>query len=269
MKTSVSLWSMQKLLFSQQITPIEAIEKIHEAGAEAVELLDCFSMKFPEVRAKIKALGLEVASFSVANGFFCPPEELEKEIALVKFGVDAAVYFDAKAVRVFIGWDSPDYDMDAMMKQAIEAFKECAAYAESRGVVLCLENHGKTAGKSEQVKTILDAVNSPSMKANTDTGNFLLVDEEPTEAISNLAGNIGLVHFKDLVEVPEKMQYDAISGRHYKGTIIGEGEVDLKSIVQILKDSNYQGYLSIEYEGLEEDILDAVVKSVENTKKAI
>ena len=65
------------------------------------------------------------------------------------------------------------------------------------------------------------------------------------------------------------MQYDAISGKHYKGTIIGEGEVDLKSIVQILKDSNYQGYLSIEYEGLEEDILDAVVKSVENTKKAI
>ncbi len=269
MKTSVSLWSMQKLLFGKKMTPVEAIEKIHEAGADAVELLDCFPMNFPAVRAKIKSLGMEVSSFSVANDFFCDPEVLEKEIALVKFGVDAAVYFGAKAVRVFIGWDNPKFTLEECMNQAIKTFKECAAYAESRGVALCLENHGKVAGKSAQVKEILDAVNSPSMLANTDTGNFLLVDEDSTEAVSNLAGKIGLVHFKDVAEVSEFMQFDSIAGKHFKGTIIGEGQVDLKAIVKLLQESGYDGYLSIEYEGLEEDVIGSMVKSVENTNKAL
>ncbi|MBQ2967262.1 MAG: sugar phosphate isomerase/epimerase [Clostridia bacterium] len=266
MKTSVSLWSYQKYLFAGKMTVVEAIEKIKEAGADAVELLDCFGMNFPQVRNKLKQLGLKVSSFSVSNNFFCEKEQLDDEIALVKFGIDAANYFGAKSVRVFIGYDNPNHTMEELMAQAIGAFKSLAPYAEANGIAMSLENHGLAAGKSYQVQAILDAVNSPCMLSNADTGNFFLVDENPVDAIGNLKGRIGLVHLKDVVEVAEHMQFDSIAGKHFKGTVIGKGQVDLPAIAKILKDSNYDGYLSVEYEGLEEDILGSVDESVKYSK---
>ena len=46
-------------------------------------------------------------------------------------------------------------------------------------------------------KEIIETIGSHALKANTDTGNFLLVGEKPFDAVKNLVNNIGFVHFKD------------------------------------------------------------------------
>ena len=47
---------------------------------------------------------------------------------------------------------------------------------------------GLMAGRSDQVRNIIETVNSPALRANLDTGNFLLVNQNPTDAARELAG---------------------------------------------------------------------------------
>jgi sugar phosphate isomerase/epimerase len=55
----------------------------------------------------------------------------------------------------------------------------------------------------------------------------------------------------------------SVSGRHYKGTISGEGGVDFKFIFSTLKNNGYKGWLSVEFEGVEEQ-QSGSIRSVEN-----
>ena len=77
-------------------------------------------------------------------------------------------------LRVFSGSARAGVTQEQGMDWILEGLSAGAAYAESRGVTLALENHGKFAGRSEQVRGIIDAVGSPALRVNLDTGNFLL-----------------------------------------------------------------------------------------------
>ena len=142
------------------------------------------------------------------------------------------------------------------------------ATAEENGVTYALENHGMFAGKASQVKNILDSVGSPALKSTADTGNFLLVCNDPVEAVSLLIDDIAHVHFKDFKKV-ESGGYEAQDGTHYIGTAIGDGQVDLKKIVALLREKGYDGFLSIEYEGSDADNLEAITHSIEFTNSIL
>ena len=83
------------------------------------------------------------------------------------------------------------------MDWIVDGLSAGAEYAHQNGITLALENHGKMAGRSDQVKTIIEKVGSPGLRANLDTGNFLLVGQNPVDAANELADLIALVHLKD------------------------------------------------------------------------
>lgn len=37
-----------------------------------------------------------------------------------------------------------------------------------------------------------------------------------------------------------------------RGTIVGHGDLQMREIIQVIKNSGYNGYISIEFEGMEE-----------------
>ena len=57
-------------------------------------------------------------------------------------------------------------------------------------------------------------------------------------------------------------------GNYLRGTIIGHGDVPIAKCVNILKKSGYEGWLSIEFEGKEENI-SALKYGLENLKKIV
>ena len=151
-----------------------------------------------------------------------------------------------------------------------EGLTEAANYAHSKGVKLALENHGKLAGRGEQVRALIEDVRSncghDAMGANPDTGNFVLVDEDSVKAVSEEASLAYMVHFKDFEPGPGV--YSSLSGKQYRGTVIGEGAVDLPGCVAALKRSGFNGWLSLEYEG-EGDPIAEVERSLANAKALI
>jgi sugar phosphate isomerase/epimerase len=108
-----------------------------------------------------------------------------------------------------------------------------------------------------------------ALGANPDTGNFLIVNQPSHEAIREVAKYAYMVHFKDFAPEPaghNGFAYSTIDGRRLVGTAVGEGTVDLGACIGALKDSGFDGWLSVEYEG-EEDPLTAVRRSIENARK--
>src|SRR5205085_183286 len=108
-------------------------------------------------------------------------------------GVDMALTLGTDRVRVFAGNRTEGLSDEQSMEYIVEGLQQGARYAEEKGVTLCLENHGLLAGKGEQVKGIIEAVGSLALKANPDTGNFMLVNEDSVEAVKVVAPLAGSV----------------------------------------------------------------------------
>jgi len=271
MKLSVSAWSVHQNLFGHLMTLHEFIDFCQSNKVEAIELLDCFweDDKHPgKIKKYLNEINMPVSAYSIANDFVQGEEDRAIEIEKVKSGIDMAVFLSTPILRVFSGDIKEGISYEQGKAWIFECFKICAEYAEAKGVTMVLENHGRFAGKSNQVKEIISAVGSNALKANTDTGNFLLVGENPLDAVKNLEEHIGFVHFKDFKKAVDEIGYMADDGSWFEGTAIGDGEVPLNDIVSFLRSAGYGGYLSIEFEG-SGDPVEGTLKSINQTRAVL
>lgn len=280
MNIGVSMYSYLKAVRDGRLDIAGFIREAKRAGADGIELLDFFYKDIePEREQALKALqetGLPCPIFSVANNFAkLTEQEREQQLKKIQFGVDEAAHYDSKVVRVFAGDVSEGITFDQARAWIVEGLVAASIYAANKGVRLALENHGKLAGRGDQVRGILEEVRhfaqNDALGANPDTGNFLLVNQPSHEAIKQVAQYAHMVHFKDFKRAPsnhEGFAYGALDGTQYVGTAIGEGEVDLAQCIQELKDAAFDGWLSVEYEG-EEDPIEAVPRSIANARKFV
>jgi sugar phosphate isomerase/epimerase len=274
MKLAVSMYSYYRTVKCGSMDIPGFIHEAKKIGANGVELLDFF-YKDPEAErpAALEALretGLPCPIFSIAQNFAkTSEEERERELDKIKFGVDEAGKFGSGVVRVFAGDVAEGITFEQARAWIVEGLSKASKYAAEHGVKLALENHGKLAGRGDQVKGLIEDVRAmagnDSLGANPDTGNFLLVNQPSHEAIHEVASYANMVHFKDF-KADANGIYAALNGERFTGTAVGEGTVDLHACISALKNAGFDGWLSMEYEG-EEDPLTAVPRSLRNAEK--
>ncbi len=276
MNLGLSMWSCVALWKQDTLDIPGFIRLAAQWGVDGVELLDFFwrdrEAEMPAVRDALRETGLPACVYSVSNNFALPdPAARTDELLTITQGVDAALSLGAQIVRVFAG-NAPDGIAPSDAFRWITLGLSAAAdYAQQRGVTLALENHGLLAGLSGQVSLILDAVNSPALRANPDTGNFLLVQDVPENACGRLAPRAAMVHLKDFVAVPPNYHgaaYVAVNGAKYAGTALDEGEVDLPACLASLRAGGFDGWVNIEYEAAE-DPRTGVARSVANARRLL
>ena len=239
-------------------------------GVAGVELLDIFwndaESELPAVAKRAADAGLQIAVYSISNNFIQPEAgERQRELADLRRGVDIALELGVDTMRVFSGSARDGVSQEEGMGWILEGLSAGAAYAEAQGVTLALENHGKFAGRGDQVRHIIDAVNSPALRVNLDTGNFLPVGQNPTEAARQLADLVVLAHLKDMRQAASDEAghvFTDPAGQLLTGSIIGEGLVDLPAIRAVLDEAGYDGWWSLEYEGAEEPLEIGVPQSL-------
>ncbi|MBD2870175.1 sugar phosphate isomerase/epimerase [Paenibacillus sp. IB182493] len=277
MNVSLSMWSVHKYWYDGTWDTVDFLGFAAEAGASGVELLSCFwkdkERDIPRIDEALARYGLKVACFCACNNFIAADErEREAQVKEVTDAVDAAVHFGAKVVRVFSGdvhGDSISYEQG--LAYVIDGLSRAAEYAERKGVVLCLENHGLFAGRSDQVNAIIEQVGSNALRSTFDTGNFLLVGQSPRDAVDELKHFAQHVHVKDFAKAEEGTRGAVIrglTGELFLGKIAGEGEVDLAYIFSKLKEAGYGGWLSVEFEGDEEPKLGSL-KALAHVEKLV
>ena len=266
MKCGLSMYSLLAPVRAGQLDLYGFLDYAARVGAEGVELLDMFwtdeNSEIIEVKRRCAGLGLKLPVYSTSTNFFQPDAAARaQQLASLRHGVDVAAQLGAGLLRVFSGDQIPGFSLEQGINWVVDSLATGADYAASQGVTLALENHGHVAGRSEQVHGIIEAVNSPALRANLDTGNFLLVGQDPLQAAKALVDLVALVHLKDFTyAAPDETGhvYQGLDGKRYTGSIVGEGLVDLAGIYSVLARHGYDGWLSLEYEGNAEPLEFAV-----------
>jgi sugar phosphate isomerase/epimerase len=153
-----------------------------------------------------------------------------------------------------------------MLEQLTRMFSDAAAVAKGHGIKLAVENH--IDFNPEEMLSLITNVNSPYLGMNFDTGNFLRLLADPIKGAEKLGRYVLSTHVKDLKPIkgvsPEEWYFFAC-------TPVGDGVVDNRKLVEILKKNNYQGFLATEIDFLHpdygEDEFGAVEKSVRELKR--
>jgi len=258
MKLAASMWSLVAYAKAGRIDAPAFVRYAAEIGVEGVELLDVFwreaQREVPEIMAMLHESGLIVSAYAIGNDLVQPDaQERARQVQRIRDGVDMAQQLGTPLLRVFSGSEKPSVSVDDGLRWIVDGLREGAAYAAERGITLVLENHGLFAGRADQVRQIIEIVDSPALRANLDTGNFLLVNQDPADAARDLAALTRYVHLKDFRPVGRdehvEEAYTGLDGVRFVGTVIGVGEVNLRAVLRALQDAGYDGWLSIEYEG--------------------
>lgn len=270
MKLSMSMWSVVAAVKDGRIDLSGFIEFAAEQGVAGVELLDFFwsdaEREIPKVKEQIAAADMEIAVYAASNNFVQPDADARRhEVSQLKRNVDIALELGVDTMRVFSGDAREGVAQDEGTAWILEGLSSSAAYAEARGVTLALENHGRFAGRSDQVRDIIEQVGSPALRVNFDTGNFLLVGQDPVAAARELAQYVVLVHLKDMrVAAADETghRFELPDGTVLTGSAVGDGLVDLPAVMAVLREAGYDGWLSLEFEGSEEPLTVGVPRSL-------
>jgi sugar phosphate isomerase/epimerase len=156
---------------------------------------------------------------------------------------------------------------EPQLKILAESFRRAALIAGRKGIRLAVENH--IDYDSEEIKWLIDAVDSEYFGVNLDTANFVRVLDDPVEATRKLAKHVFATHVKDVVPVK------GVSVRewyYFSSVAAGKGLVQIREIAQLLKDAGYKGFLAFEtdmphpdYEDQEERMIEESVQYLKET----
>ncbi len=183
--------------------------------------------------------------FSVERG-----PALDKEIAHSKRWIDKTATLGASHIRVFPGVAKDFAQESKRIDDAIAALQECADFASKKGVVVGVENHGNMS--IDHMLKILESVDSQWFGMNLDTSNYIVQsDEELYDAITRSLPYAVNVQVKIKRKRPDGSKVD----------------VDLAKMIQLIKDSDYQGYVVLEYE--EEDPHQHIPQIINQLKRLI
>ena len=193
----------------------------------------------PKYLASLKQLtfryGLGISGTAIGNDFCVPePEQLEAELERTKRWIDYSAQMGAPVIRVFAGKVKGDEAEEVAIARCAATMNKALEYAAEKGVFLALENHGGITSTPEQMLSIIEQIKpSPWFGVNFDSGNFRT--EDP---------------YRDL----EKIAPLAINAQ-VKASVAPDGKkepADLERIIGILRNANYRGYVTLEYEEKED-----------------
>ena len=228
------------------------------------------------LRDEADKLGFPIVSFvfssDLANGR--NGRTVEEEIDYVKSMIDIAEILGAKVIRHDAISTLGKYkSFDAALPDLAKRISDISEYARTKQIKTSVENHGFICQDPERVEKLYNAVESDNFGLLCDIGNFLCADRNPEEAVAIVAPYTIFAHAKDFYVKSGFLKnpgghLETRASNYIKGTIIGHGDVPVYQILTAIKKSGYDGYVSLEFEGIEETKM-AVEISAENLKRMI
>ncbi len=285
MKFSVSVYSFMQYIQDGRLTPFSCIEKVKEMGFDAIEYVD---FAFPEdedpteyakkLRAEADRVGLAISNYAVGADFLNGSDgDLEAEVERLKGQVDIAAILGCPTMRhdVTGGIANRTYQgYDNVVERLAKGCRAVAEYAAQKGIRTMTENHGFFSQDSLRVEKLINTVASDNFGQLVDMGNFLCADDDPVTAVGRCAPYAFYVHAKDFIVKsgqgvnPGQGFFLSRGGNFLRGTIVGHGDVPVVQCLRALKGAGYDGYIAIEFEGME-DCVKGVAIGLENLKRYV
>ena len=289
-KFGASLYCLSRLITKGEITPEEGIEWLCQNGAEVIEIVpfgfDPLEDKGLAGRLKAAAnkYGVAIDNYSLNANFLCVSEEdWEKEVERVKAHIDVAKEMGASTLRCDCSAYRRPRDMNHIeiffndLPNIARSYEALCEYAKTLGMTILIENHGFHNNGSDRVRQILKTVKADNFGHQLDVGNYICVDDIPEIATKKMMHFATTIHMKDFY-VRKNNPGDATdfdcsgawfrssAGRYLRGSITGQGDLDMYEIIRTVKFHGFTGNIFIEYEGME-DCRYGTKVSLDNVKR--
>lgn len=233
----------------------EMMELVAETGYEAVDMTS-FEVSILGLEKMTSILGkyhLKISSYIYFEQFAAMDEDgFEERVARAKQAVDDAISMGTKVLMLVptAQENITEYTPEEIRAQMIRHWIAVAAYAQEKGIHPVVEDtpdlrlHFCTA---KEVKEVLDAV--PGLELVYDSGNMVLVGDDPVAYYDTFAERTGHIHLKDMrLASKADMAADvALDGTKMTCAPTGTGMVDLKEVMRHVRDHGYEGYLTVEF----------------------
>ncbi len=268
MKLGVSSYSFSKYILSTKCDYIKICDLAKEMGFEGIEFTPLENKKYgitdnpmetaKEIRKHCDEIGLEIIAYAVEANLIGDDAEASVE-QLFRY-IDVAEVLGAKTLRHDVCYSLPKkhlYTYRDAIAEMVPRIRRVTEYAASKGIRTCTENHGYIFQAPERVEELVLAVGHENYGWLCDMGNFLCADADPEHAVAIAAPYTFHVHAKDFlfkhgsVECPMGF-FSTTGGNYIRGTALGHGVVPVRNCINILKKNGYDGWISLEFEGMEE-----------------
>ncbi len=270
MKIGVSSYSFSSLMGEGRETQLSIIKTAKEMGFDGIEFTDLntpeglteteYALKIAEECDKYS---LPVISYTIgADMLRFEGGSNEKEIGRVCRKLDVAKALGAPSLRHDTAWGIPEglpfKTFDDCLETIADGARKITRYAKSLGIKTMTENHGFFCQDSERVERIIKAVGDSNFGSLIDIGNFSCADEDNVSAVSRMLPYAFHIHAKDFHiksaqdADPGEGFFKSRGGNYLRGAIIGQGNVDVYSCLKEIASSGYDGFISVEFEGMED-----------------
>src|SRR5215469_13061365 len=232
--------------FADEISP-ELDEQLAVLAAESISHLELRSVwstnvadlddaQLARFRSRVGESGMQVSAIGSPIGKIRIDAPFGPELERMRRIGDVACELGTTLVRVFSFFIPQGQSAEPYRAQVVDRMGQLAALAADRGLVLAHENEKQIYGdRPERCADIIASVGSPALRATFDAANFVQCGIRPhSEAYELLRPYLVYVQVKDaLAETGEVVP-------------AGQGDGQVRETLAALRDSGFQGYLSLE-----------------------
>jgi len=248
--------NMMKLAFSTLGCPLWSLDKIIEAagvyGFQGIEVrglqddLDTtsrseFTSQAHVYRRRLQEHGVEIACFSSSVALSGPDVASNtKSFDELKRYAHLCVTFGTPFIRIFGGRIGPVSRESALDTAAASLLKMADIVRDTR-IKILVETHDDWM-RADHLKALMTAVASEAIGLLWDVNHpFMFEGEAPARTWKETGTWIHHTHWKDSNRNPRAQH-------GFEPCLMGTGQVPHQEIHRVLKDGNYHGYLSLEWE---------------------
>ncbi len=185
-----------------------------------------------QIRDLSQRKGVDIACIATSIRY-SDPEQTQEMIKQTHERIDLAGDVGAPVIRVFGGRIPEGLTRDQAIDLVADSLREVADHAAERGVVVCLETHDDWCDPAH-VAAVLTRVNHSAIAANWDVMHPVKrAGVSIDSAFYTLRTWIKHLHIHD--------------GNQAGLVPIGQGDIDHRRVVELLKSIDYRGFLSGEW----------------------
>ncbi len=255
LKLSLAQWSIHRALEAGTLLPenFAAIAK-NDFGISAVEYVNSFYKAYAtdeafwkKMRSTADSLGVKSLLIMVdeEGDLGNPNAEQRKQAVENHFKwVNAAEILGCHSIRINAFGEGAKEEVQAAM---VDALKQLCTYAQKHSINVLIENHGLYSSDGKWIAEIMRQVNMENCGTLPDFGNWCTTAKWG----STQDGTCELVYDR-YQGVSEMLPFArGVSAKSYRFNEQGEEEViDYSNMLKLVKESDFSGYVGIEYEGM-------------------
>ncbi len=150
----------------------------------------------------------------------------------------------------------PGFSRDDVFRITCDNYRQVLPWAEDYGVIINVEPHGPYTTDVQFMQQLFDYFQSEHLRLNMDTGNTFIAGLDPLQYLTALGKYMSHAHIKDVSEGLAAACRGEDTGIAMSEVPIGGGvnAENIKNCIEYMKHADFDGSISIECSGTEENI---------------